>query len=64
MRILSLLRENIVLVVCLPSLALIHYGWYNLQFNENFVSQEHRHVKVGFVDIDPEKRKKSGEEDK
>lgn len=38
----AFLRRNIVLVISLPTLALIHYAWYNLQFNELFVDQQSR----------------------
>jgi len=49
----GILRRNIVLVVCIPSLVAIHYGWYSLQFNELFVSKKDREdLKVaGFVSI-------------
>ncbi|KAI0230765.1 hypothetical protein LSAT2_018877 [Lamellibrachia satsuma] len=36
----GLLRKNIVLVVCIPSIVAIHWGWYRLQYNPKFVSQE------------------------
>lgn len=41
-RVLNFLRRNIVLVVCLPSIAAIHYSWYHLQFNEEFVKESER----------------------
>ena len=36
----GILRKNIVLVVCVPSLLAIHWGWYRLQYNPNFVYQK------------------------
>jgi hypothetical protein len=36
------LRRNVVLIVCVPSLALIHYGWYRLQFNDDFIDPADR----------------------
>lgn len=52
----AFVRRNIVLVISLPTLALIHYAWYNLQFNELFVDQQSReHTKVlGFALVKPE----------
>lgn len=46
----SFLRRNIVLVVTIPSVALLHFGWYRMQFNEAFVPKEEK-VKVFGYDI-------------
>lgn len=43
-RVLNFLRRNVVFVVCIPSIAAIHYGWYNLQFDEDFVPESERRV--------------------
>ena len=40
------LRRNIVVVLVLPALAAIHVGWYNLQFNDKFVPEKDRKLKV------------------
>jgi hypothetical protein len=52
-----LLRRNIVLVVCVPSLIALHYTWYNLQYNEDFVSQENRRSVKYFGLTLPEEKK-------
>lgn len=38
----AFLRRNIVLVVSIPMVVAIHYSWYHLQYNENFVNKETR----------------------
>jgi hypothetical protein len=50
MSLVGALRRNIVLVVCIPTLAALHYGWYSLQYNEDFVKpEERRSTKLGGV---------------
>jgi hypothetical protein len=44
MSLIGVLRRNIVLVVCIPSLVALHYAWYSLQYNEEFVNQEERRI--------------------
>ena len=36
----GIVRRNIVLVVCIPTIVAIHWGWYRLQYNPKFVAQE------------------------
>lgn len=36
----AFLRRNIVLVVTIPSIIGLHYGWYRLQINERFVPRD------------------------
>ena len=45
----AFLRRNIVLVITVPSLIGLHYGWYRLQLNENFVPKDE---KVKFFGVD------------
>ena len=56
--VLGFLRRNIVLVVTIPSIIGLHYGWYRLQFNENFVPKEEK-VKVLGIDVKGLEKSKS-----
>ena len=47
----NFLRRNIVLAVCIPTLVAIHYGWYYLQFNEEFVPKDQRKFRILGVDL-------------
>lgn len=47
---LAFLRRNIVMVVTIPSIIGLHYGWYCLQHNETFVPRSQK-VKVLGIDI-------------
>lgn len=40
-----------VLIVSIPTLIGLHYGWYNLQLNETFVSVTERPKKVAFMEF-------------
>ena len=33
-----------ILIVCIPGLAALHYGWYRMQFNEDFVSSAEKKI--------------------
>ena len=46
----TFVKRNIVMVITIPSIVLLHYGWYKLQFNEGFVPKQEK-VKVLGVDV-------------
>ncbi|KAL8619581.1 hypothetical protein ACOMHN_019637 [Nucella lapillus] len=46
--VLAFLRRNIVLVVTIPSIIGLHYGWYCLQYNETFVPRNEEVKVLGF----------------
>lgn len=46
--VLAFLRRNIVIIVTVPSIIGMHYGWYRLQFNETFVPKNERVKVLGF----------------
>jgi len=64
MKLADVLRRNIVLLVCIPSLIALHYGWYKLQYNEDFVSAESRkNTKViGLISL-PDPKSKENQKD-
>ncbi|ESN98733.1 hypothetical protein HELRODRAFT_162184 [Helobdella robusta] len=41
-KIVDFVKRYKVTFVCIPSLVLLHYGWYRLQFNTNFYSRQIR----------------------
>ena len=47
---LHILRRFIVPIVTVPAIALLHYGWYNLQLNPDFVPDGTK-VKVAGLDL-------------
>lgn len=42
------------LLVAVPALVALHYGWYNLQYNEDFVPKDQRPKKVGTIPFSSE----------
>ena len=48
----DIFRRYTVLIVCVPSLALLHFGWYQLQFNKAFVPQDQKHIRIGTFEIE------------
>ena len=40
------LRDFIPLGVFIPSFILLHYGWYKLQFNNEFVPESERNLQI------------------
>ncbi len=53
----GLLGNYKVLIIGCASVALIHFGWYKLQFNENFVNPSERKVKMFGVDFEQKFKK-------
>lgn len=54
---LQFLKKYQVLLVSVPSIALIHFFWYRLQFNTDFVKEhERKNLKLAGVLIDPPKQ--------
>lgn len=39
-RVTNFLNKNLVLVVMIPGIVGLHWGWYKLQHNEKFVKKE------------------------
>ena len=52
------------LIISCVGIALIHYGWYNLQFNEDFVNQSHRNVRLGGISLERKPKKEEEAESK
>ncbi len=40
------IRDYKVLLVSIPALVGLHYGWYHMQFDEDFVHKEQRNDKL------------------
>jgi hypothetical protein len=55
---LGFLRRNVVMIVSVGMIASLHYGWYNMQFNEMFVPKDH-HPKYFGIDIKKEAEKRA-----
>ena len=51
----SFLRRNIVFLVTIPSVVVIHYGWYKLQQNEDFIPQDIKNKKILGISLDTNK---------
>lgn len=44
--VIGFMRKNITLVIGIPLLGILQLGWYKLQFNEDFVPENDRHVQL------------------
>jgi len=54
-------RTYKVLIISVPTLVGLHYGWYNLQFNEEFVPESQRPKKAGFIEFPKPQSEEKGQ---
>lgn len=60
----NFLRRNIVIVVSLPALFAIHVGWYKLQFNDQFVPEKDRKLRLLGVNLKSKPEQNTSQEEK
>lgn len=54
-----LIKKNLFIILAVPAIVAIHFGWYRLQFNDRFVKESERRTRLGAViELDPSKKDK------